>query len=52
MKRHTRDKSGIRLLVNRYREQFRIPENMNHYSETDYRKAERRYIKYALETGL
>jgi hypothetical protein len=27
----------------------RIPENRNHYSEKDYRNAERKFLKYSLE---
>jgi hypothetical protein len=42
-------KSGIRLLLNRYRTLFRIPENLDHYSREDYRKAERQFLKLALE---
>jgi len=25
------------------------PENLDHYSETDFRRAERKFLKYALE---
>ena len=42
-------KSGIHLLLKKYRTPFRIPENQNHYSEQDYRKAERMFLKHALE---
>jgi hypothetical protein len=49
MKRSSKAKSGIQLLLSKYRAMFRIPENQNHYSETDFRKAERRFLKYALE---
>ena len=48
MKR-TKKKSGIYLLLKKYRTMFRIPENQNHYSEEDYRKAERMFPKHALE---
>jgi len=43
------DKSGIRLLLERYRAIFRTDENRQYYKEEDYRKAERKFLKYALE---
>ena len=39
---------GIKTLLESYRTLFRIPENTNHYSEKDYRAAERKFLKYAL----
>ena len=42
-------KSGIRLLLERYKALFRTKENRNYYGEEDYRKAERKFLKYALE---
>lgn len=38
---------GIRLLIKKYREEFR-EENKDFYSEKDYRKAEKKYIKLNL----
>jgi hypothetical protein len=49
MKRSSKSRSGIQLLLKKYRAIFRIPENQNHYSKDDYRKAERKFLKYALE---
>ena len=40
---------GIRALIKIYKNIFRIPENLNHYSEKDYRAAERKFLKHALE---
>ena len=40
--------NGIKLLVEKYRKKFRIPENFNHYSEENYKIAERKYLKFAL----
>jgi hypothetical protein len=40
---------GIRALLKIYKNIFRIPENLNHYSEKDYRNAERKFLKYSLE---
>ena len=44
-----KDKSGIRLLLERYKAIFRTEENLDYYGEEDYRKAERKFLKYALE---
>ncbi len=43
--------SGIKLLVEKYRKKFRIAENFNHYSEENYKIAERKYLKFALGMG-
>jgi hypothetical protein len=44
-------KGGLEKLVERYRIIFRIPENVNYYSEEDYRVAERKFLKLLLERG-
>ena len=41
--------TGIQNLVKRYKEIFRRPENLNHYTRADYRIAERKFLKFALE---
>jgi hypothetical protein len=41
-------KDGMKLLIQRCREQFKISENLNHYSEEEYREAERKYVKFCL----
>ncbi|MBW1695573.1 MAG: hypothetical protein JRH18_00155 [Deltaproteobacteria bacterium] len=41
--------SGIQSLIHRYRKRFRIPENLNHYSDQDFRKAERKFLKFSLK---
>ncbi len=43
--------SGIDRLVDKYRRQFRIPENLDHYSEGDYYQAERKYLRFCLLSG-
>ena len=43
---------GIDLILKKYRKKFQIPENINHYSEEDYKIAERKYLKYVLKHGL
>jgi hypothetical protein len=42
---------GLEGLVQKYRTMFRIPENVNYYSEQDYRNAERKFLKLLLERG-
>ena len=49
MRKDSRTNRGIKSLVRLYKNIFRSPENLNHYSERDYRKAERKFLKYALE---
>jgi hypothetical protein len=48
MKIRSIDVSGIKLLLREYRKMFQISENLNHYSEADYKIAERKFLKYAL----
>jgi hypothetical protein len=48
MKKDFNGNTGIQLVIRKYRELFRIPENLNHYSKTDYKTAERKFLKYAL----
>lgn len=48
MKKRLNIHAGTQLLIKRYREIFRIPENLNHYSKADYKVAERKFLKYAL----
>jgi hypothetical protein len=43
-----KDKNNIKLLVKKYRNMFRIPENLNHYSKRDFKIAEKNFVKYAL----
>jgi len=49
MGNNLRAKRGIRALVKIYKNIFRIPENLNHYSEKGHRAAESKFLKYALE---
>lgn len=45
------EKKGIRRLIRKYRRKFRIPENLNHYSEEDFAEAEKRFVKLCLREG-
>ena len=44
--------NGLECLMNNLRNAFRIPENLNHYSEKDFRVAEKKYIKHCINYGL
>ncbi|MFC1886290.1 hypothetical protein ACFLZM_04470 [Thermodesulfobacteriota bacterium] len=35
--------SGIQLLLKKYRKLFRIPENLNFYTEEDYKTAKKKF---------
>ena len=39
------------MLLETYRKKFRIAENLNHYSEENFKIAERKYLKFALAMG-
>jgi hypothetical protein len=42
---------GLKNLIGIYRRAFQIPENLNHYSEQDFKIAERMFIKHMLQKG-
>jgi len=46
------EKNGIPLLVQQYKMMFRLPENINYYGADDYKKAERKFLKYAMQEGF
>jgi len=52
MRKDSRTNRGIKALIRLYKSIFHTPENLNHYSERDYRKAERKFLKYALEQRM
>lgn len=39
---------GLKRLIDKYRSDFRLPENTEHYDQEDYRRAERKYVKFCL----
>ena len=51
MKKNANANPGVARLLKEYKKLFRIPENLNFYSEKDYQRAERKFLKYALYTG-
>lgn len=42
---------GLRKLVEKGRELFRIRENTEHYSDEDYQAAEKKYVKLCILEG-
>ena len=48
MEKDSKKNNGVGLLVANYKEMFRIPENVNHYSDKDFKIAERKFLKHAL----
>ena len=51
MKTSSGKQTGIEMMIEKYKEIFRIPENLKHYSESDFRMAERKFLKWALGGG-
>ena len=53
MKIRSMKADGLKTLIDLYRKAFQIPENTNHYSEQDFKIAERQFVKYMLhDRGL
>jgi hypothetical protein len=48
MNKDTTGTKGLELVIKKYREKFRISENLNHYSDEDLKKAEKKFLKYLL----
>jgi len=51
MKKDNQSNSGIKTLIMKYKNEFRIPENLNYYSDEDFKKAERCYLKFLFNEG-
>jgi hypothetical protein len=51
MKNQADQNCGIKLLMKKYREMFRVPENLNFYSEADLKIAERSFVRFAMARG-
>lgn len=43
--------TGIKLLIQNLKRAFRIPENLEHYSEEDFQEAEKKFLKFCLQNG-
>ena len=46
--RNGKQNQGLNKLLGYYKAVFRTPENLNHYSESDFKAAEKKYLKYIL----
>ena len=44
--------TGLRLVIDECRKNFRIPENLDHYSAEDLKDAEKKFVKYCLNDGI
>lgn len=51
IQRDSKQNASIKSLVKKYRAMFEIPENLNYYSEADYKIAEKKFLKYAMLEG-
>jgi len=43
-----KEQAGIRNLLRHYKAVFRTPENLNHYTQADFRAAEKKFLKFVL----
>ena len=43
-----RQNQGLKKLLDYYKAVFRTPENLNHYSDSDFKAAEKKYLKFIL----
>ena len=48
MTEESKANAGLKLLIEYYKNVFRVPENLNHYCPEDYKIAEKKFLKYAL----
>lgn len=51
MNKPSKKNVGLKLLIDKYKKAFRIPENINYYSDKDYQNAEKKFIKHSLTKG-
>ncbi len=43
---------GIELLIQKYKQEFETEENINYYNYKDFVRAERKFIKFALDNSF
>lgn len=48
MEKQEERNEGTKRLIRYCKEIFRQPENLEYYSEADYKRAERKYVRYCL----
>ena len=51
IKKISKRAAGIESLLKKYQAIFRTPENLGYYSEPDFRAAEKKFLKWALNGG-
>ena len=51
MKQNAARNVGIQEFCKQYQNAFRIPENLNHYSDKDFRNAERCFLRHIIING-
>ena len=51
MEQHLKSNAGIKVLLKQAKQKFRIPENLNHYSKDDYKRAEKKFVKECVLKG-
>ncbi|WP_153307431.1 hypothetical protein [Desulfospira joergensenii] len=44
-----KENTGLKQLINKYRRKFETAENINYYAYKDFRRAERKYLKFMLK---
>ena len=42
---------GIQRLIEKYKQEFELPENLNYYSKQDYLDARKQYVAFRLKIG-
>lgn len=52
MGKYSKENEGLKLLITKYGNMFRIPENVNYYSVENYKKAKREYLKHILKGDI
>ncbi len=48
MRKESEQEKGLKRLIRKYREKFRISENLDFYSDEDLKKAEKKFLKHVL----
>jgi hypothetical protein len=48
VRKNGKENKGMMKLLRYYKGIFRTPENLNHYSESDFRAAEKKFLKYVI----
>ena len=52
MNNSTAASQGIKMLLEKCRNQFRRPENLEYYERDNYKEAEKKYVKFCLHGNV